>query len=386
MGWYKGWVPWRKGRPMTHIIDRILLYLLGMVLIKMNMCYLPDMVYILTGLILVGSTCYLGEVRESMAERVLYLILPLLTLCMPDFTPFVALTIYAGGYKYLQNRKYMVILILFSLAPTVYSGVFVPDASAWIWILMLFLAIYMAWKSHILLVCSEEIKHIRDDAAERNAILAEKNKYLANNQEKEIHIATLSERNRIAREIHDNVGHLLSRSILQLGAIMAIHKNEPVAEQLTPLKETLDNAMNNIRESVHDLHKESFDMKEAARRLLEELPSCETSLSCDMSMDADKEVKYAFLTILKEALTNVQKHSNATRVKVIVNELEEHYQLLIEDNGSVDVNVYHSRAGIGLQNMEERVRALGGIITFSGEKGFRIFISVPKKRSRGGIA
>ena len=123
-----------------------------------------------------------------------------------------------------------------------------------------------------------------------------------------------------------------------------------------------------------------FDIKDAAKRLLEECKDYETSLDCDISMDADKEIKYAFLTILKEALTNVQKHSNATRVKVVLNELEEYYQMMVEDNGTGRVNVYNPAGGIGLRNMEERVRALGGIITFSGEQGFRIFISVPKKK------
>ena len=102
--------------------------------------------------------------------------------------------------------------------------------------------------------------------------------------------------------------------------------------------------------------------------------------ACVLSLDADKEIKYAFLTILKEALTNVQKHSDATRVKVVLNELEEYYQMMVEDNGTGQVNVYNPAGGIGLRNMEERVRALGGIITFSGEQGFRIFISVPKKK------
>ena len=365
---------------MTHIIDRVLLYLLGIFLIKLNPCQWADMVYILTGLILTGVTGYLGEVRKQTIEKWIYALLPLGVMLLPEFAPFVGLTLYAGIYKYLGDRKYLVILSIFSVVPTIYSGIVVPDASALIWALMLFLAFYMAWKSHVLKKQNEEMKHIRDDAAEHNAMLAEKNKYLTTNQEKEIHIATLSERNRIAREIHDNVGHLLSRSILQLGAIMAIHKNEPVSGQLEPLKETLDNAMNNIRESVHDLHKESFDIKDAAKRLLEECKDYETSLDCDISMDADKEIKYAFLTILKEALTNVQKHSNATRVKVVLTELEEYYQMMVEDNGTGQVNVYNPAGGIGLRNMEERVRALGGIITFSGEQGFRIFISVPKKK------
>lgn len=365
---------------MTHLIDRVLLYLMGIFLIRLSPFQWSDMVYILTGLILGGVTGYLGSVEKNTLEKWIYVFLPLGVVLLPEFAPFVALTLYAGIYKYLEDKIYLVILSIFAVGPTVYSGIVVREASVLIWALMLFLAFYMAWKSHMLKKQTEEVKHIRDDATERNAMLAEKNKYLATNQEKEIHIATLAERNRIAREIHDNVGHLLSRSILQLGAIMAIHKNEPVAGQLEPLKETLDNAMNNIRESVHDLHKESFDIKDAARRLLEECKDYDTSLDCDISMDADKEIKYAFLTILKEALTNVQKHSDATKVKVILHELEEYYQMMVEDNGTGQANVYNPSGGIGLRNMEERIRALGGIITFSGHQGFRIFISVPKKK------
>ena len=369
---------------MTHIVDRVLLYILGIFLIKLNPCQWADMVYILTGLILTGATGYLGAVRKQPLEKGMYVILPLGVMLLPEFAPFVAITLYAGIYKYLEDKKYLIVLSSFSVVPTIYSGIVVPDASALIWALMLFLAFYMAWKSHMLKVRSEEVKHIRDDATEHNAMLAEKNKYLATNQEKEIHIATLAERNRIAREIHDNVGHLLSRSILQLGAIMAIHKNEPVTQQLEPLKETLDNAMNNIRESVHDLHKETFDIKDAAKRLLEDCKGYETSLECDISMDADKEIKYAFLSIMKEALTNVQKHSDATKVNVVLSELEEYYQMMVEDNGTGQVNIYNPAGGIGLRNMEERVRALGGIITFSGQQGFRIFISVPKKKEKQG--
>ena len=62
----------------------------------------------------------------------------------------------------------------------------------------------------------------------------------------DIHAATLKERNRIAREIHDHVGHMLSRSILQLGAILAINKDEKLDIPLRGLKDSLDTAMNNI--------------------------------------------------------------------------------------------------------------------------------------------
>ena len=59
-------------------------------------------------------------------------------------------------------------------------------------------------------------------------MLQEKNKNLMEKQDYEIYLATLRERNRIAREIHDNVGHMPSRSILQMGALITIHKEEPL--------------------------------------------------------------------------------------------------------------------------------------------------------------
>ena len=155
---------------MSHIIDRVLLYLMGIFLIKLNPCRWSDMVYILTGLILAGATGYLGEVRKHSIEKWLYVFLPLAVILLPEFAPFVALTLYAGIYKYLEDKKYLLILTLFSVVPTIYSGIIVPDASVLIWALMLFMAFYTGRKSHVLKNQQEEMKHIRDDATERNAM------------------------------------------------------------------------------------------------------------------------------------------------------------------------------------------------------------------------
>lgn len=57
----------------------------------------------------------------------------------------------------------------------------------------------------------------RDQSEEVNILLTEKNRYLCERRDHEIRIAVLTERNRIAREIHDNVGHMLSRTLLQMG-------------------------------------------------------------------------------------------------------------------------------------------------------------------------
>ena len=91
--------------------------------------------------------------------------------------------------------------------------------------------------------------------------LVEKNKAMQKS-DYEIYLATLKERNRIARK-YDNVGHMLTRSILQLGALSVINKDESVGEAINDLSGTLNTAMTSIRSSVHDLHDDSIALKPA---------------------------------------------------------------------------------------------------------------------------
>ena len=90
---------------------------------------------------------------------------------------------------------------------------------------------------------NEEIKlsfmRQRDATKELADILSNKNRHLLVQQEQEIRIAILDERNRIAREIHDHVGHLLSSALLQIGAIQAIQKEDKLKEPLQNLRDTL---------------------------------------------------------------------------------------------------------------------------------------------------
>ncbi|MBD5088588.1 MAG: two-component sensor histidine kinase [Clostridiales bacterium] len=202
-------------------------------------------------------------------------------------------------------------------------------------------------------------------------------------QDREIHLATLAERNRIAREIHDNVGHMLSRSILQLGAILTINKNETLDEPLSNLKDTLNTAMTSIRESVHDLRDESLDLELMILNMTKEFPNLDVKLDYDMSNHASKDIKYCFLAILKEAMTNTIKHSNGNAMEITIREHPALYQLLVQDNGTSNfsqTNDINSNHGMGLDNMRERVTALGGTIHITSDNGFRIFIIIQKPR------
>lgn len=250
----------------------------------------------------------------------------------------------------------------------------------------------------------QEYKRARDDSRELTLMLEKKNQDLLEKQDTEVYLATLKERNRIAREIHDNVGHMLSRSILMVGALKTVNQDENLKVPMELLDQTLNEAMTNVRQSVHDLHDESVNLKEVMESLAEEFRFCPVQLTYDMGYDIPKEIKYSFIVITKEALNNVMRHSNANEVKILAREYPGLYQLIIEDNGTLDERIrpngdreeYAEKesagktgntrktentecSGIGIKNMKKRVRILGGTIQIQKENGFRIFITVPKK-------
>lgn len=224
-------------------------------------------------------------------------------------------------------------------------------------------------------------RRTRDDSVEKNLLLREKNQSLLEKQDYEIYTATLRERNRIAREIHDNVGHMLSRSILMVGAMKAVHGEGSLKEPLCRLEDTLSAAMTSVRESVHDLHDEAINLKEVLESLTGEYTFCQARLVYDMGYEVPREIRYGFIAIVKEALNNVMKHSNATQVWVVAREHPGLYQLVIEDNGTtegVKKRAEYGR-GIGIRNMKDRVDAFGGNLEIRTQKGWRIYITVPKK-------
>ena len=221
-----------------------------------------------------------------------------------------------------------------------------------------------------------EYHQVRDDTTEAALLLERRNKELIKNQDYEVELATLAERNRIAREIHDNVGHLLTRSILQMSALLVVHaKENGLKEELEAVKGTLTDAMDNVRQSVHNLHEDAVDLKQQLTLLLETFSFCPVKLIYD-SGPMPREMNYAVIAITKEALSNIAHHSNATRATVSVLEHPSLYQVIISDNGSKTAPP--GPKGIGLSNMEERIRAFDGVFHIDRSNGYKIFISIPK--------
>ena len=242
-------------------------------------------------------------------------------------------------------------------------------------------AILLHRKTDRSLLLHRQLLKVKDDGTEMQLLLKERNRSLREKQDSEIYAATLRERNRIAREIHDNVGHLLTRAILMLGAIRTVQHDPADEGPLARLGDTLDDAMNNICSSVHDLHDSSVNLEESLQALIRDFHFCPVRLQYRMSPDLPRELRYSFIAIAKEALVNISRHSNATSASITAIEHPGFYQFVIQDNGTLaDTDraaSMTSSSGIGLENMRTRVDAPNGNLSIQTADGFRIYITVP---------
>ena len=250
-------------------------------------------------------------------------------------------------------------------------SIFTPVAVA----ILVALAVHLEHGDRENLQLKEELKVLHDNQTEKDMIQKEHDRMLMENQNNMIYMATLKERNRIAREIHDNVGHTLTRSILQLGAIKAINKEPVLKKPLDDLHGSLGDAMTNIRKSVHDLHDESIDLESSIRQLTEGISAIDIHVDYDMSNTIPKDIKYSFIAITKEAVSNAVKHSNGDTLDILLREHPGFYQLIVKDNGT-DIKI--NNTGIGLANITDRVNAMKGSLKISTDKGFKLLITVAK--------
>lgn len=249
-------------------------------------------------------------------------------------------------------------------------------------VLLMAFAIMLSYFTEQLLGYQMKLHSMRDASIEHDMLMEQMNHQLIEKQNAQIYNATLKERNRIAREIHDNVGHMITRSILQVGAIGVINTDDKLKEPISDLKSTLDTAMDSMRKSVHDLYDESVDLRQALAKLKLTDSAFAFSLEYDCEDDVSRDVKYAFIAIAKEAVNNAVKHSNGDEIRIIVREHPAFYQLEIMDNGtSADERSLTGETGdgIGIKNIKERVAAIGGTMRIKADDGFMIFVTLMKK-------
>ena len=237
----------------------------------------------------------------------------------------------------------------------------------------------------------ERMRRTRDELQERALALEARNRDLADRQDYEVELATLAERARIAREIHDNVGHQLTRASLQAEALRVIHADEPgVAADFADVKRTVDEALQLVRTSVHALNDNAVDLSVQLERIVEGARSDGgPQIELEVMTEHAANVANCFAAVLREALSNAMRHAHANAVTVRCMEHPSFYQLIVTDNGADATPASSSNVaeGMGLGSMRERVEALGGTFTAgprAGAGGWRVFATVPKQQGDEG--
>jgi len=196
--------------------------------------------------------------------------------------------------------------------------------------------------------------------------------------------AQKSERERIARELHDGVSQMLvcARHTLERAALAPCTDLQQRATLLAQGLRQLDEAIAEIRRVSHGYKSillTGQDFTEALRLLGSEF-SGRTRIQLDLdSVDASVDrmlntsAKGCLLRIAQEALTNVQRHSGASRVQLAVQPCTDHVELRVIDNGARMRTCNRGsniKPGIGISNMQERAAALGGSLSvrFTGSQ------------------
>lgn len=200
-------------------------------------------------------------------------------------------------------------------------------------------------------------------------------------------MAAIEERNRIAREIHDSLGHSLTALNVQMQAVASLLHTDPLQAQsfLTQAQRLGTTAMQEVRESVRTLrtakHTEQ-PLAETIAALAEEfrqvtgiIPTVHTCLTKPVSSSVSKTL----YRIVQEALTNISKYAQATQVQIHLitidddcNSPEERLRpsidLTVTDNGE-GFDLQQQPTGFGLQGMQERVAALDGELHLATSPG-----------------
>ncbi|MFS0726986.1 sensor histidine kinase [Paenibacillus sp. 1P07SE] len=187
--------------------------------------------------------------------------------------------------------------------------------------------------------------------------------------------AELMERYRIARQLHDHLGHDLTGATLALQAYDYVKEPEEADKLLSEVKRRLERSTASLRETVHNATPVTRIGIERLEAVVQEYGGLEMSFSKTGDMQRMQAHHWELLeACLKESLTNVARHSNASYVRIEVQSGEKIARLLVQDNGTAASS---GPAGSGLKSLQLRARAYGGSLSVSRDNGFMLVCVIP---------
>jgi len=201
------------------------------------------------------------------------------------------------------------------------------------------------------------------------------------------------ERTRMAREIHDTLGHYLTILSIQLETISKLQERNPAQAiiEVAEARRVAAQSMQEIRNAVAALRPSSIailSLPDALSQLANEFRNVnnDTELTLDLETQLpafSSDLQLALYRTMQETLTNIRKHAYATKVLVRLRCEQNEIELVVLDNGTGESNAkQQSGSGFGLLGLRERLELLGGQITYGPEEpvGYRVTVRVPIAR------
>lgn len=221
-----------------------------------------------------------------------------------------------------------------------------------------------------------ELEHAND----RLSVMNEQLKAYAAASER---MAETRERNRLAREIHDTLGHALTGITAGADACIQMMERSPelARRQMELIAATARHGISEVRRSVSALRPdalERFQLADALKQLCDEIQETshaviELNLATeDLQLSPDEE-DTVYRTV-QESITNAIRHGQATEIWIEISCTERRLRIVIQDNGIGCKNV---KPGFGLRHMRERLNLLNGTLKWKGNNGFWIEAIIP---------
>lgn len=204
---------------------------------------------------------------------------------------------------------------------------------------------------------------------------------LLNNSREIERITEIKERNRIARDIHDNVGHDIAGVLFQLQAAKKIYtKDEDKSLKIISICiEKLSDTLEMIRNTVYNIKPNQELSEKIFYDIIDKFVFCKVDFKFSGNITIIKPETLEILIVnLKESLTNASKYSGATKIDISIEVNNNFVRYLYNDNGNGCNNI---NEGLGISGMKERVKNVGGMINFDGIDGFSIICIIPNQKT-----
>jgi signal transduction histidine kinase len=224
----------------------------------------------------------------------------------------------------------------------------------------------------------------REEAEALSARLEEANGKLRDAAAQAEELAVARERNRLAREIHDGLGHYLTTIAVQLEVAQALlgETMSPAADPVRKAGQLSQEALADVRRSVGALRIDT--PRTPLVDQLEQLALTDPQLMVEVAVlgtvrDLDPAVEHAFYRVAQEGLTNVRKHAGSPEVRVVLDfQSSSQVRLEVLDRGA-GPGAAGAGAGFGLNGVRERIELLGGHMEAAArpENGFALSVEVP---------